>query len=78
MMIKLNNKLIALGASIVASALLTTSAFAAAPSKTEAAPAGIYKATKNALDGGVTYKREKGSYTAYRVNEQSTKGINFG
>ncbi|MDP2893402.1 MAG: c-type cytochrome [Sulfurimonas sp.] len=77
-MIKLNNKLIALGASIVASALLTTSAFAAAPSKTEAAPAGIYKATKNALDGGVTYKREKGSYTAYRVNEQSTKGINFG
>ena len=76
-MIKLNNKLIVLGASIVASALLTTTAFAAAPSK-EAVPAGIYKAKKDALDGGVTYKREKGSYTAYKVNEQSTKGVNFG
>jgi len=77
-MIKLNNKLIVLGASVIASALLTTSAFAATPSKTEAAPAGIYKATKDALDGGVTYKRSNGLYTAYRVNEQSTKGVNFG
>lgn len=76
-MIKLNNKLITLGASIIASALLTTSAFAATPSK-EAVPAGIYKAEKNALDGGVTYKRSNGSYTAYKVNEQSTKGVNFG
>lgn len=76
-MIKLNNKLIVLGASIVASALLTTTAFAATPSK-EAVPAGIYKAKKDALDGGVTYKREKGAYTAYKINEQSTKGINHG
>ena len=62
-MIKLNNKLIVLGASIVASALLTTTAFAATPAK-EAVPAGIYKAKKDALDGGVTYKRENGAYTA--------------
>jgi cytochrome c len=78
MMIKLNSKLITLGASVVASTLLVTTAFAATPSKTEATPAGIYKATKNALDGGVTYKRDKGSYTAYRINEQATKGIKFG
>jgi len=77
-MIKLNNKLIVLGASLIASTLLTTTAFAATPSKSEDAPAGIYKAKKDALDGGVTYKREKGAYTAYKLNEQSTKGVNFG
>ncbi len=77
-MIKLNNKLIALGASVIASTLLVTNAFAAAPSKVDSAAAGVYNPTKNALDGGVTYKRANGSYTAYRINEQSTKGVNFG
>src|SRR3990167_10405731 len=77
-MIKLNNKLIALGASVIASTLLVTNAFAAAPSKVDSAAAGVYNPTKNALDGGVTYKRSNGSYTAYRINEQSTKGVNFG
>jgi len=73
-MMKLSNKLIVLGASVIASALLSTSAFAAA----NPAAAGVYNPTKNAIDGGVTYKRANGSYTAYRINEQSTKGVNFG
>ncbi|MFA5233865.1 MAG: c-type cytochrome [Sulfurimonas sp.] len=72
-MIKLNNKLIA----IVASAFLVTTMFAA-EGKVVPVPKGIYSAKKDALDGGVTYKRDKGSYTAYRINEQSTKGVNFG
>lgn len=77
-MIKLNNKLIVLGASVIASTFLVTSAFAATTTKVNPAAAGVYSPTKNALDGGVTYKRANGSYTAYRINEQSTKGVNFG
>lgn len=76
-MINLNSKLIVLGASIVASTLLVTNAFAA--TSTTAKPSkGIYNPIKNAIDGGVTYKRANGSYTAYKINEQSTKGVNFG
>jgi cytochrome c len=77
-MIKLNNKLIVLGASVIASSFLVTSAFAATATKVDPAAAGVYSPAKNALDGGVTYKRANGSYTAYRINEQSTKGVNFG
>jgi cytochrome c len=77
-MIKLNNKLIVLGACAVVSTALFTSCFAATTSKVDSAAVGVYKPTKNALDGGVTYKRANGSYTAYRINEQSTKGINHG
>ena len=72
-MTKFNNKLIA----IAASALLATTMFAA-EGKVAPLPKNIYSAKKDALDGGVTYKREKGSYTAYRINEQSTKGVSFG
>jgi len=72
-MIKLNNKLITLGASVVVSAtLLVTSGFAASTGP------GMYNPTKDALDGGVTYPRENGVYTAYRYNQQSTAGVNFG
>jgi cytochrome c len=39
---------------------------------------GKYSSQKGAIDGGVIYPRKDGSYTAYRYNEQSTKGINFG
>ncbi|MDX9814401.1 MAG: c-type cytochrome [Sulfurimonas sp.] len=70
-MIKLNNKLIA----IAASALVASTAFAASVAPL---PKGIYNAKKDALDGGVTYKVKDGKYTAYHVNEQSTKGVNFG
>jgi cytochrome c len=37
-----------------------------------------YEGKKDALDGGMTYPVKDGAYTAYRVNEQSTKGVNFG
>ena len=33
---------------------------------------------KTAIDGGVTYERKNGVETAYRYNQQSTKGVSFG
>ena len=43
------------------------------------ASVGEYKIiNKTAIDGGVTYERANGTYTAYKYNEQSTKGISFG
>jgi cytochrome c len=39
---------------------------------------GVYKAKQGAIDGGVTYPRKNGIYTAYKYNEQSTKGVSFG
>ncbi len=39
---------------------------------------GIYASKMGAVDGGVIYPRADGMYTAYRINEQSTKGINYG
>jgi cytochrome c len=84
-MIKLNNKLIILGVSIAASsALFFTGCFASSSSagassaKVQSAANGMYNPTKDALDGGVTYKRENGMYTAYALNEQPTTGVNFG
>ncbi|MCK9455490.1 MAG: c-type cytochrome [Sulfurimonas sp.] len=85
-MMKINSKLIILGISAVASsALFFTGCFASgtttatsSSAKVEAAASGMYNPTKDALDGGVTYKREGGAYTAYAINEQSTAGVNFG
>jgi len=37
-----------------------------------------YKSKQGAIDGGVTYPRVDGTYTAYKYNEQSTKGVRFG
>jgi cytochrome c len=70
-MFKLDRKLITIGMTL---ALSSTFAVAAASA---AAPA-IYKSKSGAIDGGVTYPRENGIYTAYRYNTQSTKGVNFG
>jgi cytochrome c len=42
------------------------------------AKAGIYPSKMGAVDGGVIYPRANGTYAAYRINEQSTKGVNFG
>lgn len=71
-MIKLNNKLITLGASMaVTTAVLFTGCFGSST-------VGAYNPTKNALDGGVTYPRANGVETAYRYNEQSTAGVNHG
>jgi len=70
-MFKLDLKLVTIGMTL---ALSSTLAMAAA---SDAAP-GVYKAKQGAIDGGVTYPRENGTYTAYRYNEQSTKGVSFG
>ena len=86
-MIKLNNKSILLGISLVASSvLLFTGCFAsntkagngAGNSAKVQSAAGQYSSTKDAIDGGVTYKRVNGIYTAYAYNEQATTGVNFG
>lgn len=70
-MFKLDRKLVTIGMTL---ALSSTLAMAAA---SDAAP-GVYKSKPGAIDGGVTYPREKGNYTAYKYNEQSTKGVSFG
>ncbi|MDD3476427.1 MAG: c-type cytochrome [Sulfurimonas sp.] len=84
-MIKLNNKLIILGVSVVASSALfftgclgTNASAGKSSAKVESAANGMYSPTKDAIDGGVTYKRENGMYTAYAINEQATTGVNFG
>jgi len=70
-MFKLDRKLVTIGMTL---ALSSTLAMAAA---SDAAP-GVYKSKQGAIDGGVVYPRENGTYTAYRYNEQSTKGVSFG
>jgi cytochrome c len=70
-MFKLDRKLITIGMTL---ALSSTLAMAVA---SDAVP-GVYKAKQGAIDGGVTYPRENGTYTAYKYNEQSTKGVSFG
>lgn len=88
-MFKLDHKSIIIGTSaIAASALLLSGCMSGtAPASnsahistpTTACTVGDYSIkNKTAIDGGVTYYRENGTYTAYRYNEQSTKGINFG
>ena len=70
-MFKLDRKLVTIGMTL---ALSSTLAMAAASS----AALGVYKSKPGAIDGGVTYPREKGNYTAYKYNTQSTKGVSFG
>ena len=83
-MFKLDHKFIVIGAS--ATAIFLTGCFSS-PSKANeitnmsesAAPVGHYAIkNKTAIDGGVTYVKANGMETAYRYNEQSTKGISFG
>jgi len=85
---KLNSKLIILGISAVASsALFFTGCFASNTGVNKTAEKSLtkdgtatsaYNPVKDAIDGGVTYKRENGKYTAYHINEQPTTGVNFG
>lgn len=70
-MFKLDRKLVTIGMTL---ALSTTFAIAAA----DASAPGVYKSKSGAIDGGVVYPRENGKETAYRYNEQSTKGVSFG
>ena len=85
-MFKLDHKSILIGASTVAGTALlltgclssTSSASANVQSGTSAT-VGVYAIkNKTAIDGGVTYLRANGVETAYRYNEQSTKGISHG
>ncbi len=69
-MFKLDHKLIT-----ISTMLVLSFSFANAESSTAT---GTYASKKGAVDGGVTYPRKDGAYTAYRINEQSTKGVNFG
>ena len=84
-MIKLNNKLIILGVSVVASSALfftgclgSNASAGNSSAKVQSGANGMYNPTKDAIDGGVTYKRQNGMYTAYALNDQATTGVNFG
>ncbi len=69
-MFKLDHKLLTVGVALALSSTLLMGA--------SDAP-GVYKIkNKTAIDGGVTYERANGVETAYRYNEQSTKGVSFG
>lgn len=70
-MFKLDRKLVTIGMTL---ALSSTLAVAAASS----AEIGVYKSKTGAIDGGLIYPRENGNDTAYKYNEQSTKGVSFG
>jgi len=71
-MFKLDRKLTTVG--MILAAGVTFSMATASAAETSS----MYKSKSGAIDGGVTYPREKGTYTAYKYNTQSTKGMNFG
>lgn len=88
-MFKLDHKSILIGVSAAASiALLFTGCFSSPSSAGEKTQvknsaktstlSGPYAGEKGAIDGGVIYPRVNGTYTAYAINEQSTKGISHG
>jgi len=68
-MFKLDRKLVIIGMALALSSTLSVAG---------SSSVGVYKSKSGAIDGGVTYPRENGNETAYRYNEQSTKGVNFG
>jgi len=71
-MFKLDHKLITI------SAILALSFSFANAEDSVNCSTGTYASKKGAVDGGVIYPRKDGAYTAYRINEQSTKGVNHG
>jgi len=73
-MFKLDHKLMVAG---VALALSSTLLFGGSSADSSTLP-GKYSSQPGAIDGGVIYPRKDGVHTAYRYNEQSTKGVNFG
>ena len=85
-MFKLDHKFILIGAS--ATAILLTGCLSSPSNANEVsavvspssnAAVGHYAIkNKTAIDGGVTYERANGVETAYRYNEQNTKGVSFG
>ncbi|MDQ7044948.1 MAG: c-type cytochrome [Sulfurimonas sp.] len=87
-MFKLDRKSIVIGTSAFAASVLLLSAVGCSASNATGSSAsmatttnttGAYAIKHNtAIDGGVTYVRAHGVETAYRYNEQSTKGVSFG
>ena len=86
-MFKLDRKTIILGTSaIAASALLLSGCMGEVTPANDSVSKGASSAVvgnysiknKTAIDGGVTYEKANGTYTAYRYNQQSTKGVSFG
>ncbi len=83
-MFKLNKKLITTSVALtLASALFMTGCGGAdtdtsATTKAEVKGNGPYNATRDAIDGGVTYPRENGVETAYVYNTQPMKKLNYG
>ena len=83
-MYKLDRKLITVAMTLVAGvafSMITACASDTTENKKSASSitgTAIYASKPGAIDGGVTYPRENGTYTAYKYNTQSTKGVNFG
>jgi len=73
-MFKLDHKLITVSVALALSSTLLMAGSKVSPS----APGEYDIKNMTAIDGGVTYKRAHGVETAYRYNEQSTKGVSFG
>jgi len=79
-MFKLDHKLIVIGASTTAiflTSFLSSPLNANEVSKSNAVGQYVIQ-NKTAIDGGVTYERKNGTYTAYKYNEQKTNAMNFG
>ena len=81
---KLNKKIIVTGISVALSTALfmtgcsKTGTGSSKAESTQSSSGVLFNGKKDALDGGVTYPRENGKYADYAINEQSTKGSNFG
>ena len=76
-MFKLDRKIVTITGVALVGVTLALSTTTAKTAKADVAGS-TYKSKPGAIDGGVTYPRENGTYTAYRYNEQSTKGVSFG
>jgi len=76
-MFKLDRKLITIAGVALVGVTLVLSTTTAKTAAADVAGS-LYKSKPGAIDGGVTYPRENGTYAAYKYNEQSTKGVSFG
>ena len=76
-MFKLDRKIVTITGVALVGVTLALSTTTAKTAKADVAGS-TYKSKPGAIDGGVTYPRENGTYTAYKYNEQSTKGVSFG
>ena len=78
-MFKLDHKHIVIKASAAAIVLTSFLSSSLSANNAKTCEVGHYNIkNKTAIDGGVTYERKNGTYAAYKYNQQSTKGVNFG